>query len=155
MAGMVPLDPLCCQHSDGPDPGLRGGGNLDFRGGSGKTRRLRRVYSRTGTRSFSARTGTVLEQARLPDGKVLALLKQLREGGGTRATGRRVCYATVRTRREKGRVVEVVRTLVFGTRFLLRGLRRRSTASPTIHPSFVERTNGTDRHPNAWKRGKT
>ena len=30
-----------------------------------------------------------------------------------------LCYATVRKRREKGRVVEVVRTLVFGTLYLL------------------------------------
>jgi IS1 family transposase len=66
-----------------------------------------------------------------------------------------MCYATVRKRREKGRVVEVVRTLVFGTLFLLGALLKRSTASTTINTSFVERNNGTDRHQNSRKRRKT
>src|SRR3954447_7445195 len=55
-----------------------------------------------------------------------------------------LCYATVRKRREKGRVVEVVRTLVFGTLYLLGALLKRSTAGATIDTSFVERNNGTD-----------
>jgi IS1 family transposase len=66
-----------------------------------------------------------------------------------------LCYATVRKRREKGRVVEVVRTVVFGTMCLPDSLRDRSTASTTINTSFVERNNGTDRHQNARKRRKT
>src|SRR4051812_38619075 len=66
-----------------------------------------------------------------------------------------LCYATVRKRREKGRVVEVVRTVVFGTLCLLSVLLRRSTASTTINTSFVERNNGTDRHQNSRKRRKT
>jgi hypothetical protein len=66
-----------------------------------------------------------------------------------------LCDATVRKRREKGRVVEVVRTLVFGTLYLLGGLLKRSTASTTINTSFVERNNGTDRHQNSRKRRKT
>ena len=66
-----------------------------------------------------------------------------------------LCYATVRKRREKGRVVEVVRTLVFGTLALLPVLLGRSTASTTINTSFVERHNGTDRHQNSRKRRKT
>ena len=66
-----------------------------------------------------------------------------------------LCYATVRKRREGGRVVEVVRTLVFGTLALLTALLRRSTASTTINTSFVERNNGTDRHQNSRKRRKT
>ena len=66
-----------------------------------------------------------------------------------------LCYATVRKRREKGHVVEVVRTLVFGTPTLLGMLLNRSTASTTINTSFVERNNGTDRHQNARKRRKT
>jgi hypothetical protein len=66
-----------------------------------------------------------------------------------------LCYATVRKRREKGRVVEVVRTLVFGTLCLLAALLQRSRVSTTINTSFVERHNGTDRHRNARKRRKT
>jgi hypothetical protein len=52
-------------------------------------------------------------------------------------------------------VVEVVRTPVFGTLYLLGGLLKRSTASTTINTSFVERNNGTDRHRNSRKRRKT
>lgn len=66
-----------------------------------------------------------------------------------------LCYATVRKRREKGHVVEVVRTLVFGTLYLLGGLLKRSAVSTTINTSFVERHNGTDRHQNSRKRRKT
>ena len=61
----------------------------------------------------------------------------------------------MRKRREKGRVVEVVRTLVFGTLYLLGELLKRSAVSPTINTSFVERHNGTDRHQNSRKRRKT
>jgi hypothetical protein len=66
-----------------------------------------------------------------------------------------LCYATVRKRREKGRVVEVVRTVVFGTLILLKVLLARSTVSTTINTSFVERHNGTDRHQNSRKHRKT
>src|SRR5262249_28124185 len=66
-----------------------------------------------------------------------------------------LCCATVRKRREKGRVVEVVRTLVFGTLRLLAALLERSTASRTVNTSFVERHNGSDRHRNARKHRKT
>ena len=87
---MDPIEHFCRQNSDCPDAGVRGGENLYFRGWSGKSRRIRMVYRRTCKRSFSERKGTVLEQARLPDDKALAILKHLREGGGTRATGRLV-----------------------------------------------------------------
>jgi hypothetical protein len=66
-----------------------------------------------------------------------------------------LCSATVRKRREEGRVVEVVRTLVFGTLALLQALLGRSTVSTTIHTAFVERHNGTDRHQNSRKHRKT
>ena len=87
---MVPIEHLCCRNSDCPHAGVRGGENLYFRGWSGKARRIRMVYCRTCNRSSSERKGTVPEQARLPDGKALAILKHLREGRGTRATGRLV-----------------------------------------------------------------
>src|SRR6201746_272527 len=41
-------------------------------------------------RPFSERKGTVPEHARLPDEEALAVLNHLREGCGTRATGRLV-----------------------------------------------------------------
>ena len=61
----------------------------------------------------------------------------------------------MRKTREKGRVVEVVRTLVFGTIALLGALLARSRASRTVNTSFVERNNGTDRGHNSCKRRKT
>lgn len=90
MANMVPIEHFGCQNSRCPDAGVRGGGNLDVRGWSGQGRRIRLVYCRTCKRSFAERKGTVLEHARLPDDKALAILKPLREGWGTRATRRLV-----------------------------------------------------------------
>ena len=66
-----------------------------------------------------------------------------------------LCYATVCKKREKGRVVQVVRTVVFGTAILLMSLLGGSTASNTINTSFVERNNGTDRSQNGRKARKT
>jgi transposase-like protein len=87
---MVPIAHFCCQNSQCPDAGVRGGDNLRFRGWSGKSRRIRMVYCRTCKRSFSERKGTVLEHARLPDDKALEIVNHLREGCGTRATSRLV-----------------------------------------------------------------
>lgn len=87
---MVAIESFCCQNSDCPKAGVRGGENLYFRGWSGKSKRIRMVYCRVCRRSFSERKGTVLEHARLPDAKALAILEHVREGCGTRATGRLV-----------------------------------------------------------------
>ena len=64
-------------------------------------------------------------------------------------------YATVAKRREKGRVVEVIRAVVFGVWGLLQVWLGRSGVSNKINTSFVERNNATDRHQNARKRRKT
>lgn len=90
MADAPPKEHFCCQNSQCPDAGVRGGGNLVFRGWSGKTRRIRMVHCRTCNRRFSERKGTVLEHARLADHKVLAILQHIQEGCGTRATSRLV-----------------------------------------------------------------
>ena len=66
-----------------------------------------------------------------------------------------LCYATVCKTRKKGRVVRVVRRLVFGTLLLVALFLARSLVSATINTSFVERNNGTDRHQNARKARKT
>ena len=87
---MAPIEQFCCQNSDCPQTRVRGGENLYFRGWSGKARRIRMVCCRTCKRSYSKRKGAVLEHARLPDEKALAILNHLREGCGTRATGRLV-----------------------------------------------------------------
>lgn len=66
-----------------------------------------------------------------------------------------LCYATVCKRREKGRVVEVRRTLVFGLACVLAWLLGRSTVSKAVNTAFVERHNGTDRRHNGRKHRKT
>ena len=64
-------------------------------------------------------------------------------------------YATACKQREKGRVVRVDKTVVFGTPASVAAALRRSRVSTTINTSFVERHNGTDRHRNARKARRT
>lgn len=64
-------------------------------------------------------------------------------------------YATVHKEREKGRVVNVERRLVYGTQQQVEVALAASPVSTTINTSFVERYNGTDRHFNARKVRKT
>jgi hypothetical protein len=64
-------------------------------------------------------------------------------------------YATVEKRREKGRVVEIVTRVVFGTMAAIQATLAESKASRRINTSFVERQNATDRHHNARKVRKT
>jgi transposase-like protein len=87
---MHPIERFCCQNPKCPDQGIRGKGNLSFRGWSGEGRRIRMVYCHTCGAHFSERKGTVLEQARLPHEKAVAVLDHLRQGCGTRATSRLV-----------------------------------------------------------------
>ncbi|MFZ2959473.1 MAG: hypothetical protein WA705_21505 [Candidatus Ozemobacteraceae bacterium] len=58
---------------------------------------------------------------------------------------------TVKKTRKQGRMVKVVRALIFGTIALIAAYLTRSTASSTINTSFVEGHNGTDRDQNARK----
>ncbi len=60
-------------------------------------------------------------------------------------------YATVEKRREKGRVVEVLTRVVFGTLAASVAALGRSKVSRRINTSFLERQNATDRHRNARK----
>ena len=64
-------------------------------------------------------------------------------------------YATVEKRREKGRVVEIVTRVVFGTMAAVQAALAQSKASRRINTSFLERQNATDRHHNARKVRKT
>jgi IS1 family transposase len=64
-------------------------------------------------------------------------------------------YATVEKRREKGRVVEVVTRVVFGTTAAVLAALSRSKVSRWVNVSFLERQNATDRHHNARKVRKT
>ncbi|HMB02620.1 MAG TPA: hypothetical protein VKP69_02635 [Isosphaeraceae bacterium] len=60
-------------------------------------------------------------------------------------------YATVEKRREKGRVVEILTRVVFGTMAAVLAALAQSRVSRRINVSFLERQNGTDRHHNARK----
>ncbi len=64
-------------------------------------------------------------------------------------------YATVEKRREKGRVVEIITRVVFGTMAAVQAALAQSKASRRINASFLERQNATDRHHNARKVRKT
>jgi len=87
---MHPIEHFCCQNADCLDYGVRGKGNLSFRGWSGQSKRIRMVYCRSCGAHFSERKGTVLEQSRLPEEKAVALLEHICEGCGTRSTSRLV-----------------------------------------------------------------
>lgn len=60
-------------------------------------------------------------------------------------------YATVEKRREKGRVVEILTRVVFGTMAGVQAALAKSKASRRINTSFVERQNATDRHHDGRK----
>jgi IS1 family transposase len=64
-------------------------------------------------------------------------------------------YAVVEKTREKGRVIEVVTRVVFGTMAAVTAALGLSRVSTAINTAFVERQNGTDRHRNARKVRKT
>ena len=63
--------------------------------------------------------------------------------------------AVVEKTREKGRVVSIATRVVFGTMAAVIAALGMSKVSGAINTSFVERQNGTDRHPNARKARKT
>jgi len=85
-----PIEHFCCQNSDCPAYGLRNQGNLRYEGYSGKKKQIRMIRCKTCFARFSERKGTPLEHCRLPKAKALSVLDHLREGCGTRSTGRLV-----------------------------------------------------------------
>lgn len=64
-------------------------------------------------------------------------------------------YATVEKVRKKGRVVEILTHIVFGTIAAVAAALKGSRVSRAINTSFLERQNATDRHRNARKSRKT
>ena len=64
-------------------------------------------------------------------------------------------YATVKQKRQGGRVVSVDTKQVYGTDDALKAALGSSSVSNAVNTSFVERQNGTDRHLNARKARKT
>jgi LacI family transcriptional regulator len=82
------LSRFCCQHTDCPDYGKRGHGNLTVCGHYGKTQRLRLLYCRTCKARFSERKGTPLFRSCLPEEKAIDLIKHIADRNGVRATER-------------------------------------------------------------------
>ena len=64
-------------------------------------------------------------------------------------------YATVEKVRKKGRVVEILTRVVFGTMAAVAAALAGSGVSRSINTSFLERQHLTDRHHNARKTRKT
>jgi IS1 family transposase len=66
-----------------------------------------------------------------------------------------LAYATVEKVRKKGRVVEILTHIVFGTIAAVAAALAGSRVSRSINTSFLERQNLTDRHHNARKSRRT
>ncbi len=64
-------------------------------------------------------------------------------------------YATVEKKRRRGRVVEILVHLIFGTLATLAAALGLSRVSRRVNVSFLERYHATDRHKNARKVRKT
>lgn len=85
---MDDLSRFCCQNSDCPDHGRRGGQNLTVCDRYGQDGRRRMLYCRTCKARFSERKGTPLFNSRLPQEQAQAVLAHVAEGAGVRATSR-------------------------------------------------------------------
>jgi hypothetical protein len=64
-------------------------------------------------------------------------------------------YAPVEKRREKGRVVEIVTRVAFGTMAAVQAVLARSKVSRHVNTSILERQNATGRHHDARKLRRT
>lgn len=91
---MRPIEDFCCQNPKCPDYGIRAKDNLSLHDFSGKSDNIRIFVCKTCHRHFSERKGTVLEEAKLPEEKVAAILLHIQEGCGTRAISRLLHVST-------------------------------------------------------------
>jgi hypothetical protein len=82
------IEHFFCHNTECADHGKRGGGNVYFRGWSGRGKQIRMVHCRTCKKSYSERKGTALERSQLPIDKAASVLDHLREGCTVRATSR-------------------------------------------------------------------
>ena len=87
---MEDLSKFCCQNSECPDYGKRGGENLYVRDHYGPDKQRRMLCCRTCQTRFSERKGTPLFKSELPREKVLAILRHIADGCGIRKTARLV-----------------------------------------------------------------
>jgi hypothetical protein len=82
------LSRFCCQNSQCPDYGRRGGAHLRVAFRYGKDKQRRMLACCTCQDRFSERKGTPLFGARLPDEQILNILAHLQERCGVRQTSR-------------------------------------------------------------------
>lgn len=87
---MEDLSRFCCQNSECPDHGKRGGENLSVCDRYGPNNQRRMLRCSTCKARFSERKGTPLFRARLPEQKIVSMLDHITEGCGVRKTGRLV-----------------------------------------------------------------
>ena len=87
---MDDLSRFCCQNSECPDYGQRGGENLSVCDHYGSNKQWRMLRCRTCKARFSERKGTPLFGSALPEEKVRSILEHIAEGCGVRETGRLV-----------------------------------------------------------------
>lgn len=87
---MDDLARFCCQNSECPDYGKRGGENLSVCSRYGSNKQWRMLRCRTCKMRFSERKGTPLFGSDLPPEKVRAILEHIAEGCGVRETSRLV-----------------------------------------------------------------
>jgi hypothetical protein len=132
------------------------------RTGEDAERVVREVRARTGARTDLLLTSdeyapyaTAIEEVYAEERPVPRTGKPGRPRNPERVMPADLCYATVCKKREKGRVVEVTKRLVYGAALVLACWLSRSLASATVNTSFVERNNATDRGQNSRKARKT
>jgi transposase-like protein len=87
---MDDLSRFCCQNSECPDFGKRGGENLSVCNRYGVNKQSRMLRCRTCGARFSERKGTSLFGSTLPEEKIRAILEHIAEGCGVRETSRLV-----------------------------------------------------------------
>ncbi len=78
-----------------------------------------------------------------------------RPGGAYKVPPAGLAYATVEKVRKKGRVVEILTRVVFGTMAAVAAALAGSRVSRSINTSLIERHHLTDRHHNARKSRRT
>jgi len=85
---MEQINNAYCPNKDCKEYGLRGQGNISFRGKYGKGKERILLYCRTCGKRFSSRTGTPFFGLHLSDESIRQVVHHAAEGVGVRATAR-------------------------------------------------------------------
>lgn len=84
----IDVSDLCCVHSECPDAGKRGAGNVRFVRWTGVLGNIRFLRCHTCRSEFSERKGTPYFGARMSKVEIDEIISHLAEGDGIRKTGR-------------------------------------------------------------------